>query len=454
MQARLIVKRLPIRVKLTVAFSGAVALMLAGVGTFLYFHFKAGLDAGINQALRARAGDLAALVREGPAPLSASHPLAEHGESFAQILNGRGRVLETSRRLGDRPLLTANEIRSARAGPIMVERGEKSRLLAEPVRSPHAAIVVVGASLDEREKALEILSGALLIGGPLALLLASGAGYALASGALAPVESMGRRAASISEANAEARLPLPEARDEIHRLGMRLNAMLERLQQSLEHERRFVSDASHELRTPLTILKAEIDVALRGDTSKSDLRSTLGSAREETDRLARLADDLLLIARTDEAHLPLRTVRIRADEMLRAVADRFALRGRELGRRIVVVASEGLSVTADPVQVEQALGNLLDNALRYGAGDVSLSTKAADGFVELHVIDAGGGFPEAFLPRAFDRFSRADRSGAGAGLGLAIVAGIARGHAGEAHAANLGPPGGADVWLSLPGTAS
>jgi signal transduction histidine kinase len=142
--------------------------------------------------------------------------------------------------------------------------------------------------------------------------------------------------------------------------------------------------------------------------------------------------------------------------MLDAVAARFAPRSREAGRSLVADALESLRVSGDRGRLEQALGNLVDNALRYGAGDVALSAIALDGIVELHVRDSGEGFPPAFLPRAFERFSRAHpgRGGDGAGLGLALAAAIAVAHGGTAHATNNGPAGGADVWLALPSAAA
>ena len=161
-------------------------------------------------------------------------------------------------------------------------------------------MVVVGADLPQREHALDVLTGALLIGGPLALALAALAGYALASGALRPVEAMRSRAATISAADPDARLPLPEARDEIRRLGTTLNEMLARLARARARERAFVADASHELRTPLTILKGELELAAAGAPDREELRRVVRSATEETDRLVALAEELLALARLDE----------------------------------------------------------------------------------------------------------------------------------------------------------
>jgi signal transduction histidine kinase len=270
-----------------------------------------------------------------------------------------------------------------------------------------------------------------------ALLLACLAGYGVATGALRPVEAMRRRAAEISGARAGERLPVPKSADELARLGETLNGMLDRLEAALARERTFVADASHELRTPLAVLKTEIDLALRRGRSAEELRAALESAGEETDRLVQLAEDLLVIARVDQGKLPIRPEDLDVADLLGTVAARFGVTAEDAG---------ALRLRGDRARLEQALGNLVDNAKRHGRGEVRLSATERDLSVELHVTDEGDGLPADFAPLAFQRFTRADggRSRGGAGLGLAIVAAIAASHGGSAHA------DGADVWLQLP----
>jgi signal transduction histidine kinase len=243
---------------------------------------------------------------------------------------------------------------------------------------------------------------------------------------------------------------VPPAGDEVSRLAVTLNEMLARLQAAVEHERRFVADASHELRTPLALLRTELDLALRRPRSHEELESALRSAAEETQRLSRLADDLLLIARADQGLLPIRLEVVGAGDLLADAATRFASQADSLGRKLRV-EDTALNVEADPLRVGQALVNLVDNALTHGRGTVELAADERDGVVELHVRDGGSGFPDDFRSRAFDRFSRADeaRSRGGSGLGLSIVELVARAHGGAAGVANT-PSGGADVWIALP----
>jgi two-component system, OmpR family, sensor kinase len=442
--------RLPLRVKLTLGYTGVMAFVLAVVCVFLFLHTKSGIDRGIEDALALRAHDLAAAARSGdPAALlrTPALPAGQIGD-VAQVLDAGGRVVAGTPS-ARRSLLSAAELGRARRGRIVRDRGESLRLLAEPVGAA-GRVVVVGAALPQRERALDVLTGALLIGGPLALLLAAAAGYALAAGALRPVEAMRRRAATISAADPDARLPLAPARDEIRRLGTTLNEMLARLADARRRERAFVADASHELRTPLAILKGELELAAAGGPDREELRRVVASATEETDRLVALAEELLTLARLDEEALAIRPQPLAAHEVMETVAASFAVGAAEAGRTLVVESGPPLVVNADPERLRQALENLVENALRYGAGAVRLGARAADGAVELHVRDEGSGFAPGFLPRAFDRFARGDgERRPGSGLGLAIVAAIAAAHGGSAHAGNA-PEGGADVWIALP----
>jgi len=191
----------------------------------------------------------------------------------------------------------------------------------------------------------------------------------------------------------------------------------------------------------------ELELALRHGETFEELEAALRSATEEADRLARLAEDLLVLARADEGMLPIRPEPLDARALLEGVSQRFAAR---VGHPLEVDAPAGLTVEGDELRLEQALGNLVDNALRHGAGNVRLTAVPVNGTIELHVADEGTGFPPELLPRVFERFARADaaRSRGGAGLGLSIVDAIARAHGGAAHAANR--ERGADVWLEMP----
>ncbi len=435
-----------------------MALVLAAIGVFVYLRFQSDLDATVDSGLRSRAAELGAEVRQAVA--EGDRRLVGRSDAFAEVLSAGGRVLDSSPVVGGQALLTPAELRRALRGPLLVDRDSvpglegSARLLAVPASSRgERRVAVVGASTADQEDALGDLLQLLLIGEPVALLLASLAAYWVAAAALRPVEAMRARAESISAAAPRERLPVPSSGDEIARLGETLNEMLGRLGEALEHERAFVADASHELRTPLAILSTELELALAEGRSPAELRAALASAAEEADRLTQLAEDLLTIAQTEGGVLPLRLGPVALDEVLAGVRRRFSRRAAEEGREIVVAAG-GLEVVGDRLRLDQAVGSVVDNALRYGAGTVTIAAARGGDAVEITVRDQGPGFPEEFIGRAFERFSRASQSrrDGGSGLGLAIVRTVARAHGGEAQAANL-PGGGAEVTLRIPARA-
>jgi two-component system OmpR family sensor kinase len=453
-------RRIPIRIQVAGAFAVAMAVVLAATSWFLYLRLESHLATALDKDLRLRAQDLAALVRDPRSSLSLSGTghLIESGESYAQLVDLRGRVVQATAALGSSPILRPNELSSAHRRTIFANRSavpgldERSRLLATPVRRDGTKLVlVVGTTRENGFETLASFRNELMIAGPIALILASLAGYLLAGVALRPVERMRRRAAEISAETPGQRLPVPETRDEVERLGQTLNEMLGRLEAALARERDFVADAGHELRTPLSLLRTELELALRHAASVEELREAISQSGAEVDRLTQLADDLLLIAGSDSGKLSLRLEPLRAEELLASVARRFEWRAEEEGRSVLIAADSEITVHGDRVRLEQALANLVDNSLRHGAGRVRLHAASIDSVVELHVADEGTGFPPGFIDSAFERFSRPDaaRTGGGAGLGLAIVRTIARAHGGEAHAANR-DHAGADVWLVLP----
>ncbi|HJQ74392.1 MAG TPA: HAMP domain-containing sensor histidine kinase [Gaiellaceae bacterium] len=440
--------RLPIRVRLTLGFAVAMAVVLTAVGLFVYRRVSSELLGTVDQTLFGQARE--AIGTGGKVDVDTGT-----GPTLAQLFGPHSRLLHSEPKLlplVDRPVL-ARAFAGGRTWLTEELPGRRGtwRVLVYPSASGNR-VAVLARSLEPRDESLDHLRHELLIFLPLALLAASLGGYALAAGALRPVEDLRRRAEAVTPSE-PSELPVPPTGDEVSRLAVTLNDMLARLRAAVEHERRFVADASHELRTPLALLRTELDLALRRPRTHEELESALRSAAEETQRLSRLADDLLLIARADQGPLPIRSEVVAAADLLADAAARFATRSSSVGRDVLVTPTD-LHVDADPIRVGQALVNLVDNALIHGEGDVELGAEARDGLVELHVRDGGVGFPDEFRARAFDRFSRADeaRRRGGSGLGLSIVELVARAHGGEAGLRNV-PSGGADVWISLPRAA-
>src|SRR3954470_20539649 len=448
------VRRLPLRVRLTLAGTLLLPLPLAIVFGLVFLRFESGLNAAIDGDLRARADAVSLMLRrQGPTGLHsvAAQELLRPLGAFAQVVDRHGRVLSSTEAVAHVRLLTpAQAARAATEGlesehqriPYVAKR---SRLVAERLAGGQTALVV-GRSLKDREGANESFGRALLIGGPLALLLSAAACYLASAAALRPVESMRRRAAQITGSTASARLPVPATDDEVARLGQTLNDIIAPLEHALAHQRELTQNASHELRTPLTVLTTEIELALQRDLEPA-AREAMSTALDEARRVGRLADNLLTLAQVEEGALPLATEPVDLDELVRSVTARAARGQRAIGRPIVV-DSETLITEADPTRIEQALGNLLDNALLHGEGTVRAGLHQDADHIYLTVADDGSGFPDSVQATAFDRFTRAaDRPRHGAGLGLAIVRAIADAHHGHA---GINPRNPSSVVITLP----
>jgi signal transduction histidine kinase len=416
----------PVRLRLTLAFAAVMAVVLTAAGLFVYERSRANLDRGVAKALRARAADIGVLAQQSDSGLTEARDdgVAAQRAEVAQILDPGGQVIDQTRGLARRPLVPEADLATARRGRATLRDaplpgGEPGRLLAMRVRGQdHALVVVVGEPLADRNAALSDLRGVLLVGGPVTLLLASLAGFALTGAALRPI-----------------------------------HAMVERIRASAARERTFVADASHELRTPLAMVRTELELIARDQPAGEELERAARSAIEEADRLTRLTDELLLLTRADHGHSVLSPRPSDVAELLDSAAARG--RRRVQGDRIRIDVATGATaeavVSADPERIGQALDNLVDNALRYAERGVELSAAPVDGAIELHVTDDGSGFPPLFLPHAWERFARADagRTEGGSGLGLAIVRTIAEQHGGAAGARNRAA-GGADVWITVP----
>jgi signal transduction histidine kinase len=383
-------------------------------------------------------------------------------EAFAQVLDGRGRIVRTTAAVRGAPMLRGREVAALDGATFFTRRvrgvDDPARLLAVPVAVDSAPlVVVVGSNLGDRSEALRRLLLLLALGGPVAVALASAAGWWLAGAALRPVERMHREAEAISGSEPGRRLGR-SGTDELDRLADTLNAMLDRLQESSERERRFVDEASHELRTPVAVLKGELDLALARPRTVTEFEAAIRAAAAEADRLAALADDLLVLARMRRGALPVR----REPVSLRALLDQACARFRRHGSPAIDVVAPDTVLAVDPHRVRQALDNLIDNALRHGTGEgVVVRGWVEDGSISIAVEDAGPGFPPPLLSRAFEPFVRATTKAGddgpdgahGAGLGLAIVRAVAEAHGGSARVANR-PEGGAVVTLVLGPNAS
>ncbi len=452
-----------IRLRLALLVALITSLLVVVGGVVSEAVLSSGMRATLQDDLRRNATRLVNDLEIHRLALGSTAPVVDptRDQSILQVVASAGRVGFTTVRAGRTSMLSALQRARAAAGRIYVVRqrpGWRSPrlLLGEPAPGHPGWLIVVGASLDELDDTTARLELLLLGGGAALVVLATLGGYVLAGRALRPVDRLRAEAEAISATLPARRLAAPTTRDEVARLAETLNRLLDRLQGALSRQRELVAVASHELRTPLAVLQAELEIARRPGRGEEELRRALEVLGPRVDQLTRLADDLLLLARGDEGALGLRT----APQLLEPLVARSlaSLAPVAEGRQVALALDADLEVAAavDAGRFQQVVDNLVENALEHGVGGrhVTVHVRAEEGEAVLEVRDQGPGFAPEVLPRAFERFTRAEavarrRGRRGAGLGLAIVRLIVEAHGGRVVAANLAG-GGASVVVRLP----
>ena len=449
-----------IRLRVALVFALALAVAFALGGWLFVNQLSAAMLKSTDTALAARLSQVGRYTEddENPRTPAVTHGRPAPGEYITQVVDSSGRVIRASPDAGPRPLLSAAQLEQARNGGLTLTEnryGEPARIKATPLAEGHGSVAIAGISLEPSEATLRQIIGALIIGGAV-LVIAGGIGaYWLARAALAPVERLRRQVASLSERDTGSAVQVPGTHDEIAALAGTMNDLLARLHGALARQRAFVSDASHELRTPFAVLRGELELAERPGRSKEELSAAVASAAAEAERLTRITDDLLLLARGDEATLSISPAHTDVALLLAQSAEHAAARADAAGATCRVSVPAGLIAVVDSGRIRQAVDNLIDNALRFAprGTEVDLCAAMAGQELVIEVRDRGPGFPPSFLPHAFERFARPDlgraRDAGGAGLGLSIVQAIAQAHGGRAVAANRDGGGGA-VRLEIP----
>jgi two-component system OmpR family sensor kinase len=455
--------RLPVRVRLTAWYVALLGLTLAALSGFLLLRLRADLVAGLDGSLDARSAELLVALRdagdgdfgEGSGAALAGLPAKE---SAAQLLSPAGRVLaHGTDAIAGRPMLGPDRLAEVRPGHRVLatirlgHERERFRVLAA---ARGREILVVASSLDGVDESVDRLQLLLLIAVPGALALAGTGGWLLTGKALSPVARMTRQAGSIGADRLDERVSVPVARDELALLAETLNTMLHRIERAVVLQRRFLADASHELRTPLAVMRAELEVGLRDAQLSGDGAEVLESTVEEVERMGRVVDDLLTLARADEGRLELLPHRIDLGEVASKVVRRMRpiAEAKEVALTLDRAKAE---VVADQPRMVQVVSNLVENAVGYTepGGTVHVLVWERTGEVGLSVRDTGPGIAATTLPLVFDRFFRADaartRAQGGSGLGLAICKELV-----EAHGGRIGvesEPGAGSVFtVTLP----
>lgn len=444
---------LSLRVRLVLLSTAALAIGLAIGVVALTAVLRFGLERATDDAAARTADEVASLLDEGRLP----DPIPVGGTTLVQVLDEQGRVLAAS--AGADRLVAAlppEEVSAALTGPRTVSGASfgvngPMRVIARqagPAASP--GVVVVGVPAGDIDDAVRIARTALIVGYAVLLAVLAAVAWRLVGATLRPVEELRAGAEKITGAGSTDTLPVPRSADEIRRLADTLNGMLDRLESSRRRQRAFVADAAHELRSPLASLRTQLDVALVTGT-EPDTADLLA----EVDRLTGLVDDLLMLARADDAVPPAREVLDLAD-LAQEVVARYA--DARVPVTLVPTDAGDLLVEANPTALARVLANIVDNAVRYASTGVAVTVgSAADGRAVLAVTDDGPGIPDADRARVFERFTRLqdarDRNTGGSGLGLAIVGELVRQQGGSVTLNDKSPggdPPGLRVEVHLP----
>lgn len=459
-----------LRVRLTAACA-LIAAVLTGVGSLVFLlTLQTGVRSNLDSQLGARLAVLVSGVR-GSEPTGLTVLLSPHGSDNPDSVSayrrpdgvllsvGGGRVRQLN--------LPAALLRTApghTAKATIDHDSRRMRLVAEAVQRPDGVwLAIAGTNLHDTDDVVHDVAHALVIVAPLIVILAAIGSWLLAGAALRPVERLRRDASELAAAPQRGRLQVPATGDELAALAATLNELLERLQRSLARQQEFVADAGHELRTPLAVLRMELDLAGRPGRSREELADAVEHAAGEAARLSDLADAMLFLARADGGAALIRPEPTALAPLLGSAVRAIRTRADLAGVSVLLDLDDELAAEVDPSAVRRAVDNLLANAVEHtppGRAVLLTARPSLDRHsVVIDVDDEGTGFPPEFLPRAFERFQRADAARThasgqlGAGLGLAIVAEVAAAHGGTAGVSNR-PDGGARARLTLPGLIS
>jgi signal transduction histidine kinase len=441
-------RRRSLRARLTVITTAGLAVALVVAAMLLRTTLRASLVRDVDNTARQGAREVATLAAEHRLP----GQLLVAGTLTVQVLGPRGTIVDASPG-ADRlvPLLPpAQAAADARAGRAVLLNGRPYgipylvRVVA--VRARGGDTVIAGVAFEPVTDSVLAVTRGLLVGTPVLLLLLAWVTWLVVGSTLRPIAALRRGAQVVTATGQPRELPVPEARDEVHVLAVTLNDMLARLDAAQRRQRGLVSDTAHELRSPIASIRAQLEVAL-DHPGQQDWSQTAGDVLADVLRLARLAEDLLVLARLDERgpRPPGRAVD------LTALAEEEA--GRAAGARVPVTLSVAgpCVVTGDVEGLRRLLRNLIDNALRYAKSGVGVAARREGGDVVLTVADDGPGIPAAEQERIFERFYRAGGGNGqtGSGLGLPIARALVELHGGRLWVESA-PSQGSTFYVSLP----
>jgi heavy metal sensor kinase len=442
-----------IRFRLTVWYAGLLAGMLVLFGASVYVGLGHYLKRTLTDSLTKEARQVGETLLVNISLSGEAYVIDEIKEHLAPEING---VFVRVTRSDGSTLYTSGLPRNGSFDPAnvaeaggdlthessRVERltdGAELSVSAVPFTSRDGSrfLIEAGAPLKQSEGVLHGLLLTFAVGLPLVVAVAIAGGYLLMKRALAPVGEITRTAEQITSRNLSERLPEARTGDELEALSVALNRMIARIEHSFRHVNRFTADASHELRTPLTVLRGELEAIAQRSDLPLEVRETIGSALEETERLSKIVESLLAISRLDAGEALMTRERFDLADLVTETADQMRLLAEDKQINMKCDAPDRVEVEGDPHRLKQVVVNLVDNAIKYTSegGKVEIRVGSVDGNAVLEVTDSGAGIPTGAMPHVFERFYRVDKARSrqmgGAGLGLSIVKSICAAHHGR-----------------------
>ncbi|HSF70300.1 MAG TPA: heavy metal sensor histidine kinase [Nitrospira sp.] len=443
---------MPLRVRLTLWYGTALALVLVIFSVVLYAITARNLRDGVDQSLEETAtAAVRSLEERGFLPLIdeeellSQFPELTRIDKFFQIFTPSGTITIRSPNIKHHEVpLSRIALESTFNGQMIFESAKypnepQLRIISVPInyRGRLLYIVQVGTSMESIEDTLHRFLILLLVAMPVALAVALAGGWFLAGRALRPVDEITLAAQRIAAGDLSQRLTMSAAPDEIGRLAGTFNDMIGRLDISFRQIRQFTSNASHELRTPLTVMKGETELVLRRPRPLEDYQSVLESNLEEIDRMTRIVDELLFLSRADMGEVKTESVPVALQSLVEDIHRQATLLGQDRNIEVVLGTVMPAVVQGDELRLRELLLNLVENAVKYShpGGKVEIALVTDSRHASLSVTDQGIGIAPADQSRIFDRFFRADLARShtkkGTGLGLAICAWIAESHGGR-----------------------
>ncbi|MCE5288576.1 MAG: HAMP domain-containing histidine kinase [Nocardiaceae bacterium] len=447
-------RRWGLRVQSALIVAVIVAATVLVYATFFVLTMFESLTKAADTAASTRADQVVAQFRSEPPGLFDAVPFTTDSNILVvQVVDDRGVVIQAS--TGSPPIPLTD--RRYQGPPDRSETARADRRFRD-LRLTTATVtyegrayqVIVATSYRDIFHNVELAATLAAIGSPFVVAIACLATYLVIGRSLRSVESIRERVSSISSSKLSGRVPVPEAKDEIAALAETMNEMLARLEAAHRAQQRFVSDASHELRSPLSTITAALEVgAIHPELLDAELVQT--TLIPESERMRRLIEDLLLLARADEFGIPLKLVDVDLD----ALVEDEVRRAQTATTKSIVTSLAPIQIQADPAQLGRAIRNVIDNAIKYASATVTVNLVGEPGHAHLTIADDGPGVPEAEQARVFDRFYRVGddrgRGSGGSGLGLSITAEIIAAHRGSIRLD--GGSAGAIVHIELPLTS-